>query len=223
MTSRLPQFGLPGEPRTVYRDLPFVHRLFVPERPDGSTLVLLHGSGGNETSLLAFGRRVAPAATLLAVRGRSVEEGVPRWFRRLPDGFDQADIVAESEAFAAFVQGAVAAYGLDPGKMTFVGHSNGANFIAAFMMLHPGIVGHAALLRPVPVLDPMPTIALHGTEILTVAGTQDEFLERTRALATALQTLGADLAIAEVEAGHDLHDADVAAVASWRAQRFDPV
>lgn len=216
MTSRLPQFGMPGEPRTVYRDLPFVHRLFVPPQPDGSTLVLLHGSGGNETSLLAFGRRAAPDATLLAVRGRSVEEGAPRWFRRQPDGFDQADIRAESEAFAAFVEGAVAAYGVDLGKTIFVGHSNGGNFIAAFMLLHPGVVRFATLLRPAPVLDPVPPADLHGTEVLIVAGTADTFFDRANAVAGTLRTFGAALATVEVEAGHDLDEADVVAFSAWR-------
>jgi phospholipase/carboxylesterase len=220
MTSRLPQFGMPGEPRTVYRDLPFVHRLFVPPQPDGSTLVLLHGSGGNETSLLAFARRIAPHATLLAVRGRSVEEGVPRWFRRLPDGFDHADIRAEAEAFEVFIHGAVAAYGLDLGKTIFVGHSNGANFIAAFMLLHPGVVQSAALLRPVSVLDPVPSTALHGSGVLIVAGTDDAHFERTEALAVTLRTLGADLATVEVEAGHDMVEADIAAVSGWRGAGF---
>ncbi len=216
MTSRLPQFGMPGEPRTVYRDLPFVHRLFVPPQPDGSTLVLLHGSGGNETSLLAFGRRIAPDATLLAVRGRSVEEGVPRWFRRLPDGFDQADIRAEGQAFDAFIEGAAAAYEVDLAKTIFVGHSNGANFIAAFMLLHPGVVRYAALLRPAPVLDPAPSVDLHGAEVLVVAGTTDTFFERTNALAAEFETSGATLETVEIAAGHDLDEADVAAFSAWR-------
>lgn len=214
---RLPQFGMPGEPRTVYRDLPFVHRLVVPARPDGSTLVLLHGSAGNETSLLAFGRRIAPDATLLSVRGRSVEEGAPRWFRRLPDGFDQADIRAEGEAFAAFIEGAVPAYGLDLERTIFVGHSNGANFIAAFMLLHPGVVRLAALLRPAPVLDAAPTPDLRGADILAVTGAHDAFLDDGQALATLLRNLGARLRSVTVEAGHDLVEADAAAFSEWRA------
>lgn len=219
MKSRLPQFGMPGEPRTVYRDLPFVHRILTPEEhDDGSTLVLLHGSGGNETSLLAFGRRAAPEASLLALRGRSVEEGAPRWFRRFPDGFDQADIRSEAEAFAGFLEEAVTAYGLDLEKTVFLGHSNGANFLAAFMLLHPGVVRSAALLRPVDVLDAIPEADLAGVRLLAILGAEDPFLDRGKAFAAKLGTLGASVEQVTVAAGHDLADADTAVVSDWRAR-----
>ena len=119
----LPQFGLPGDVRTVYRDLPFVHRIHEPEIPDGSTLILLHGTGGNEASLLPFGRKIAPRATLIGLRGRSTEEGVARFFRRFgPRDFDQQDIISESEVLAAFIEEAVASYQLDPAKLHFAGY-----------------------------------------------------------------------------------------------------
>ena len=130
----VPQIVLPGELRDMHPDLPFVHRLHRPDNPDDSTLVLLHGTGGNETDLMPFGRRIAPRAALLGVRGRSTEEGILRWFRRLTaTRFDQADIRAEAEAFASFVPEALRAYDLDPLRTTFLGYSNGANFVAAFM------------------------------------------------------------------------------------------
>src|SRR5690606_33112668 len=100
----LPQFGLPGAERGIYRDLIHEHRFFTPERPDGTTLVLLHGTGGDETDLLPLGHRAAPEATLLGLRGRSTEDGTRRWFRALgPTIFDQKDIKFESGALAAFM------------------------------------------------------------------------------------------------------------------------
>src|SRR5690606_21428093 len=102
----LPQFGLPGEPRPPRRDLPFVHRFHTPDAPDDHTVVVLHGSGGNEADLMPFAHRMAPHATILGVRGRATEEGSARWFRRITmTTFDQGDIRAEAEAFAAFVDG----------------------------------------------------------------------------------------------------------------------
>jgi phospholipase/carboxylesterase len=148
LRAMLPQFALPGEERFPVRDLPFVHRFNRPEEPDGTTLVLLHGTGGNEADLMPIARRIAPRATLLGVRGRATEEGSNRWFRRLDAAkFDQADIRGEAEAFAAFVEGAATGYGLDPDGLVFLGYSNGANFLAAVIQIYPGLVRRAVLLR----------------------------------------------------------------------------
>lgn len=82
------------------------------------------------------------------MRGRSDEEGVARWFRQLSmTVFDQANIRAGTEAFAAFMEGAVSGYGLDPARVTFLGYSDGANFAASVMGLRPGVIQRAILLR----------------------------------------------------------------------------
>ena len=108
---------MPGEDRIRYLDLPFVHRFHVPSDPDGTTLVLMHGTGGNEADLMPFAARLAPRATLLGIRGRSAEEGILRWFRRFgATTFDQADIEFEAAAFAAFVDEAIRGYRLPPRK-----------------------------------------------------------------------------------------------------------
>lgn len=212
----LPQFGLPGELRIIYRDLPFVHRIHEPETPDGSTLVLLHGTGGNEASLLPFGRKVAPSATLIGLRGRSTEEGIARFFRRFgPRDFDQKDIRAEAEAFAAFVEEATQAYGLDTTRLRFAGYSNGANFLVAAIMLHPGLVRDVLLLRPVPVLAERPDVDLQGTRIRILAGADDPAAGEASDLAAQLQARGATVELLTVAGGHTLSNADVSASADW--------
>lgn len=216
----LPQFSLPGEPRIRYRDLPFVHRIHMPETPGEVTLVLLHGSGGNETSLLPFGRAVATDAMLLALRGRASEEGVPRFFRRFEDGtFDRKDIVAEAEAFAEMVEAIRPAYGIDPQETVFVGQSNGANFLAAVMMLHPGLIRRAVLLRPVPVLDnpPAADASQGAAQVLIVAGQQDPHAEDAKLLAALLGERSVAVTLKTVAAGHDIVDADRGVVADWLA------
>ncbi|WP_048647783.1 VOC family protein [Nitratireductor soli] len=214
----LPQFALPGEPRIVYRDLPFIHRFHVPTQPDGTHWALLHGSGGNETSLMPLAAATAPAATLLGIRGRSTEEGMPRWFRRLtPLSFDQADIRAEAEAFAAFCTGSATAYGMRPDATLHLGHSNGANFLAAFLRLHLHRVRKAILLRPIEVLDLPPQADLAGMEILVVAGADDPLAQRSLALADNLRKSAARVDVMTVPAGHDFGEADQAAMRGWLA------
>jgi phospholipase/carboxylesterase len=212
----LPQFAMPGEPRLPKRDLPFVHRLYTPDSPDESTLVLLHGTGGSEADLMPLAHRIAPRATLLGVRGRSYEEGVARWFRRMtPTVFDQADIRAEAEAFEAFLEGAISGYGLERQRIVFLGYSNGANFAAAVMGLHPGLVRKAVLLRAVPVLDPLPQTDLAGSEILVVSGKRDPFERDAPTLVKWLETQGAGIEHHSVPGGHELTANDEKIVRTW--------
>lgn len=212
----LPQFAMPGEERIPRRDLPFVHRFFVPDDPDGSKLVLLHGTGGNEADLMPLAHAIAPRATLLGVRGRAHEEGVARWFRRLSmTSFDQADIRSETKAFAAFVEGAVSGYGLDPSRMTFLGFSNGANFLAAVMGLHPGTIRRAILLRPMPVLETLPEAGLTGTKVLMVSGADDPFGRGAPKLETWFRERGAGLEAHTIDAGHGLAPDDTTLARKW--------
>lgn len=211
--TRLPQFSLPGEDRIRYLDLPFVHRFHVPADPDGTTLVLLHGTGGNEADLMPFAASLAPRATLLGVRGRSVEEGTLRWFRRFSaTAFDQADIRAEAEAFAAFVEGAINGYRLDPGKLAFLGYSNGANFLAAAMLLHPPLAERAILLRPSLVLEARPDADLSGCRIVMIEGRDDPYASLLPGLAAVLSERHATVSAITVPAGHELSDADLHAL-----------
>ncbi len=215
----LPQFALPGAERFPVRDLPFIHRWHRPENPDGSTIVLLHGTGGNEADLMPIAHRSAPRAALLGVRGRSNEEGSNRWFRRFGAlAFDQADIRREAEAFAAFVDGAISGYGIDADTLIFLGYSNGANFLAAFMQLHPGIVQRAVLLRGLQVLEGAPKVALSKACVLMLNGLNDPLAAAAPALQDPLQAGGAEVASRDLEAGHDLTEADTTETAGWLRQ-----
>ena len=209
--ARLPQFSLPGEERMSERDLPFIHRVHRPQRPDGTAVVLLHGTGGNETSLLPFGARLAPNAVLLSPRGRSSDEGYPRFFRRLTAvTFDQKDIVGEAAAFAAFMEGANAAYGLDPEKTLFVGYSNGANMIGAVMLLHPGIVRNAVLLRGMNVLESMPAAGTpEKANVLMLSGEADPYGRFAGDLERLLAARGVSVEHRLLPAGHDIGPADL--------------
>ena len=214
----LPQFGLPGEERVVYRDLIYTHRFHTPEAPDGTTIALLHGTGGNETDLMPLAHRAAPRATLLGLRGRSTESGVQRWFRSFgPSVFDQKDIRFESGALEAFFAEARRAYRLDPERLVGLGYSNGANLLGAALLLHPGLVRRAVLLRPVMVLSAVPEADLSGTAALLVLGARDAHRSGGEALAAALRDRGAAVTVATLPAGHALAAEDAGTVGEWLA------
>ncbi len=215
----LPQFSMPGQPRINYRELPFVHRFYTPPDPDGSVFVLLHGSGGNETTLMPLLNKAAPRATLLGVRGRATEEGFPRWYKRItPFSFDQNDIKTEAEAFAAFIEGAVKSYGLDPQKVVYVGYSNGANLLNSLLYLHPNLVHKAVLLRSMPVLSDYPHADLKGTDLLVISGKTDAYGKYASELEERLKSSGATVDSDVIPGGHDLGDADIPIIQKWLLQ-----
>ncbi|WP_297781577.1 VOC family protein [uncultured Roseovarius sp.] len=216
LKAMLPQFVLPGEERFPARKLPFIHRFNRPQDPDGTTLVLLHGTGGNEADLMPLARRIAPRATLLGVRGRAIEEGSNRWFRRIGAAtFDQTDIRSEAEAFAAFVEGAIRGYGLAAERLVFLGYSNGANFLAAVIQSYPGLVRHAALLRAMQVLEDPPAEDLSQTHVLLLDGSDDTLVHKPYTLAGDLTARGASVEARLVAAGHEPSQADIAETARW--------
>lgn len=212
----LPQFALPGEERFPMRDLGFVHRFHRPADPDGSTLVLLHGTGGNEADLFPLGHRIAPRATLLGVRGRSTEEGINRWFRRFDaTTYDQADIAFESGAFAAFVHEATQLYDLNPATTTYLGYSNGANLLAAILQLYPEVVRQAILLRGLQPLEAPPAADLAGARVLMLTGARDPYGRHAPALEAALRQAGAEVTSEILPAGHELTGDDLDRAARW--------
>src|SRR5450755_4513769 len=121
--------------------LSFTHRF----EPGGAPpLLLLHGTGGDENDLLPLGRMVAPGAALLSPRGKVLEGGMPRFFRRLAEGvFDEQDLRRRTQELADFVEDARRAYGFE--APVALGFSNGANIASALLLLRPAALAGAAL------------------------------------------------------------------------------
>ncbi len=188
---------------------------------DALTLLLLHGTGGDEHDLVPLGRQLAPGAALLSPRGRVLEGSMPRFFRRLAVGrLDIPDLLARTDELADFVAAAVAAYGRDPAAIVAVGLSNGANIAASLLMRHAGLLRGAALLRPMLPYEPPLTPALAGVDVLICAGASDPYSspEQVARLAAILRDGGADVVLrTEPRAGHGLTRGDLDALAGWTA------
>ncbi|TGP46477.1 alpha/beta hydrolase [bacterium M00.F.Ca.ET.159.01.1.1] len=200
-------------------DLTFAYRFSKPENASGDCLFVLHGSGVDETTLLPLARRIAPRSTLVAARGRIRQEDGFRWFERItPTSFEQASIRAETAAYAQFATEVARRHGLDLKHATFLGYSNGANVVSSLMLLHPGVVRRAALLRAMPVLDNSPMVDLSATRVLIIAGAADQtYGPFAPALVTLFSQRGAEIDARIVAAGHEFGDADAAIVRQWLA------
>lgn len=205
---------------TIARAQSFAYRFLRPEAPSGNTIVLLHGSGGDETSLFNLASRIAPHATLLGVRGRVIQAGVKRWYARIsPTAFDQNDIRIEAKAFVDFLTETMAAEKLNLDRTIFIGYSNGANLIAAMTLLHPKLIHRAVLLRAMPVLNAPPLADLSHSRFLTVAGEMDRIYGPfAPALGALLRKRGATVDARIVAKGHLLGDEDVRVISAWLSE-----
>jgi phospholipase/carboxylesterase len=139
-----------------------------------ATLLLLHGTGGNEEDLIPLGQQIAPYAAILSVRGKVLENGIPRFFRRLAEGvFDIEDLKFRTYELADFVEQASKVYGFDLSQLVAVGYSNGANIAASSLLLRPAIMSFAILFRPMVPLIPEMFPDLSTKHVFISAGLHD--------------------------------------------------
>ncbi len=198
------------------RDPGFVHRFFPGET--GVTLLLLHGTGGDENDLVPLGRELAPGAAILSPRGKVSEYGAARFFRRLAEGvFDHEDLVFRTHELADFVEAAAEEYGFDLSKLVAVGYSNGANVAASLMLLHPGLLRAAVLFRAMVPFEPEETPDLSGMPVFLAAGRGDRMIppENSERLAEILREAGVDLDLRWRNTGHALTYEEVAEAREW--------
>jgi phospholipase/carboxylesterase len=194
----------------------FSHRFEPGTDPERAPILLLHGTGGDETDLLPLGRHLAPGAALLSPRGRVLENGMPRFFRRFAEGrFDEEDVRSRAEELAGFVEAAREHYGL--GAPVALGFSNGANIAAALLLLRPDVLAGALLLRPMTPLSDPPVRPIPGTPVLLASGSGDPIAPAANAarLAAALRQRGAVVRHEVLAAGHGLTPADGVLARGW--------
>jgi phospholipase/carboxylesterase len=198
----------------------FLHE-FVPGKSD-RTLLLLHGTGGNERDLIPLGRELDPNASLLSPRGKILENGMPRFFRRLAEGvFDLEDLKIRTNELADFVAGAVRHYKLAADHVVGVGYSNGANIAASILLLRPEIMNTAILFRAMVPLIPDKLPDLSSARVWIGGGDQDPIIpgSETKRLAEVLRRARADVTVRFAKAAHGLINDEVTAAHDWLKKR----
>jgi phospholipase/carboxylesterase len=198
-------------------DLAFAHVYRAGATPTAPTLLVLHGTGGDEHDLLPIAEALDPSAGVLSPRGRVLERGMPRFFRRLAEGvFDEDDVRRRAHELANFVGAAAERYAFDPRAVTAVGFSNGANIASAVLLVRPEVLSRAVLFRAmVPfVPDPAPSLS---ARVLVSNGRVDPIVStmETERLVALLRGAGADVSLAWQQAGHELTQTDLVTARDW--------
>ena len=201
----------------------FVHRFVAGSDQSGPILLLLHGTGGSEDDLLELGASLRPGSALLSPRGKVLEHGMPRFFRRLAEGvFDEPDLIQRTGELADFVEAARPRYALGSRPVVAVGYSNGANIAASLLLLLPGILGGAVLFRAMVPLTPAKLPNLARVPVFLAGGRSDRMIppQNTEQLARLLGAAGAALALHWSPGGHQLGAAEIEAARHWLAANF---
>jgi phospholipase/carboxylesterase len=199
-------------------DLGHVHNWFPSPDGDPMTLLLLHGTGGDENDLVPLGRMLRPNANILSPRGNVLEHGMPRFFRRIAEGvFDLEDLARRTDDLASFIEGAASKYGFDAGKLVGVGFSNGANIAASLLLKRPGVLRSAVLLSAMVPFEPEQNPELEGTRVFLGSGKNDPFMPvpKVERLTQILREGGADVTVHWHPGGHTITNDELAAAQTW--------
>jgi predicted esterase len=200
--------------------LSFIHRYEPPVRPELPTLLLLHGTGGDENDLLPLGRNLLPDAGMLSPRGKVLEQGMPRFFRRLAEGvFDVEDLKRRTAELAEFVAETADHYRFDPRRVVAAGFSNGANIAASLLLSRSDVLAAAVLFRAMVPFIPDALPPGGSASVLLSNGSADPLIPaaETERLANLLRSAGADVTVEIQPAGHHLTQRDVARARDWLA------
>ena len=193
------------------------------ENPDLPTLLLLHGTGGNETDLMAVGEFISPQSSRLGVRGNVVENGMPRFFRRLSEGvFDEEDLVFRTKELNAFLDESAEKYEFDRHNIVAVGYSNGANIAASLLFHYENALRGAILFHAMVPLRDVELPNLAGTPIFMGAGVNDPLIpaNETEELGKWLTDAGANVETFWGNYGHQLTSNEIRTAAAWFKKTF---
>jgi phospholipase/carboxylesterase len=206
--------------------LDFIHRFSSANskaKQANLTLLLLHGTGGTEDDLIPLGKELASDASILSVRGKVLENGMPRFFRRLEEGvFDLEDLKMRTDELAEFILKSSSMYEFDPKKMVAVGYSNGANIGASLLLKRPEVLAGAILFRAMVPFVPDVLPDLSTKSLILLEGLRDPIVSRREAesLMKLFTDARCDVTLKWQDSGHNLTQEDIVLAKKWLDSNF---
>lgn len=181
-------------------------------------LLLLHGTGGNELDLLPLAEIIDPGASVLSVRGNVLENGMPRFFRRLAEGiFDEEDLIFRTKELNEFLNEAAKTYEFDRNNIIAIGYSNGANIAASLLFHYEDALKATVLHHPMVPRRGIQLPNLAETAVFIAAGTNDPICapSESEELKTLLENANANVTMHWENRGHQLTMGEVEKAKEW--------
>lgn len=201
------------------------HHIFIPakNKKDSYTLLLLHGTGGDENDLVDIGRLFGKDVNLLSVRGKVLEGGMPRYFKRLAEGvFDMEDLRFRTKELYDYLVSASGEFGIDNNKIIALGYSNGANIAGSIMLTYPDFLAGMIQFRPMKPFNVLEKINFPETPVFTSAGRSDFAVTviESKSWADELESFGAKVDYNLINTGHNLTNEDIELSLRWFQKNF---
>ncbi|KMK96374.1 alpha/beta hydrolase [Rossellomorea marisflavi] len=187
------------------------------------TLLLLHGTGGDERDLLPLADMIAPGASVLSVKGNVSENGMPRFFARLAEGvFDEEDLVFRTKELKDFIDNSAVEHGFNRDRVVALGYSNGANIAGSMVYHYEDVLAGAILFHAMVPRRGVDIPALENLPVFVGAGTRDPIIPKseTEELILHLKESGADVTEYWTNGGHELRREEVDEAARWFQNHF---
>ncbi|WP_342715283.1 alpha/beta hydrolase [Bacillus paramycoides] len=181
-------------------------------------LLLLHGTGGNELDLLPLAEIIDLEASVLSVRGNVLENGMPRFFRRLAEGiFDEEDLIFRTKELNEFLDEAAKTYEFDRNNIVAIGYSNGANIAASLLFHYENALKGAMLHHPMVPRRGTQLPNLAGKSVFIAAGTNDPICSSAESeeLKVLLENANANVTMHWENRGHQLTMSEVEKAKEW--------
>lgn len=191
--------------------------------PAAPVLLLLHGTGGTERDLLGIAQHIDSSASILSVRGNVLENGMPRFFRRIAEGvFDIEDLKFRTAELNEFIDQAAEQYGFDRKRVVAIGYSNGANIAASLLFHYQGALMGASLHHPMVPLRDIALPDLNSAQVFMAAGSNDPICppQESEELKELLEGAGASVELLWENSGHQLTRSEVEAAKKWYEASF---
>ncbi|HLR69990.1 MAG TPA: alpha/beta hydrolase [Pseudogracilibacillus sp.] len=191
--------------------------------PSRQTFLMLHGTGGTEHDLVPLATKLDPDANVLSVRGNVLENGMPRFFKRVREGvFDEEDLIFRTKELNGFLDTAAEQYEFNRNNVVAVGYSNGANIAASLLFHYKDALQGAILYHPMVPRRGMELPDLSGKNIFIGAGKNDPLCppEESTELTSLFEEAGAKVDLHWENSGHQLTGEEFAASRSWFEKIF---